>query len=44
MIILIAIAIFEAILLAGTAWSAIRRPSSRRLVIPRRAEDMPHAL
>ena len=44
MIILLAIAIFEAILLAGTVWSALRRPPNRRFLIARGADDMPHAL
>lgn len=44
MIILVAIAIVDIILLAATFLSARRVPARSRIRIARRSDDMPHAL
>ena len=44
MFILIGIVIVEAILLGLTIWSARRTPLTARARLPRRRDDLPHAL
>ena len=44
MIILVAIAVVDAILLAATVWSTHRRPVRVPARISRRADGFPHAL
>jgi hypothetical protein len=44
MLILVAIAIVDIILLAATVWSTRRRPARARVRIARRGDDIPHAL
>jgi hypothetical protein len=44
MIILVAIAVFDVILLAATVLSAERRPTRLPVRIRRRSDGMPHAL
>lgn len=43
MFILIAIALFEMLLLAGTIWSTRPKPARARVFV-RRGDDIPHAL
>jgi hypothetical protein len=44
MIILVAIAVVDVILLAGTIWSARRKPVRARVRIASRSDGFPHAL
>jgi hypothetical protein len=43
MFVLITIAIFETLLLAGVIWSTRRKPAQARIFV-RRRDDIPHAL